>query len=161
MCFSILFITAALVMCILLYCKRIVFSQAAAALLLLLFLGVVFGSTVFTRNPSKDYKYELELFWSWKAVRRGSREMLKENLLNMVLLLPAGILLPVMLKRKVSWWKGFIIGFLISAMIEISQLIFRRGLFEWDDMIHNGIGCMVGCIFSSLFIRGKKNRGGK
>lgn len=161
MCFSILFITAALVACILLCCKKIVFSQAAAALLLLLFLGVVFGSTVFTRNPSKDYKYELELFWSWKAARRGSREMLKEILLNMVLLLPAGILLPVMLKRKISWWKGFIIGFLISAMIETSQLIFRRGLFEWDDMIHNGIGCMVGCIFSSLFIRRKKNRGGK
>lgn len=20
------------------------------------------------------------------------------------------------------------------------------GLFEWDDMIHNGLGCMVGCL---------------
>ena len=21
-----------------------------------------------------------------------------------------------------------------------------RGLFEWDDIIHNGLGCMVGCL---------------
>lgn len=153
MCFSVLFIAAAVVACILLYCRRIDFSQAAAALLLILFLGIVFGSTVFTRNPSKNYRYELELFWSWKAVRRGSREMLKENLLNMVLLFPAGILRPVIFKRKVSWWKGLAMGILISAAIESSQLIFRRGLFEWDDMLHNGIGCMLGCIISSCFIR--------
>ncbi len=28
----------------------------------------------------------------------------------------------------------------MSATIELSQLIFMRGLFEWDDMIHNGLG---------------------
>lgn len=27
-------------------------------------------------------------------------------------------------------------------MIEVSQLVFMRGLFEWDDMIHNRIGCI-------------------
>ena len=35
---------------------------------------------------------------------------------------------------------------MISAVIETSQLVFMRGLFEWDDMIHNGLGCMVGCL---------------
>ena len=35
---------------------------------------------------------------------------------------------------------------MISAVIETSQLVFMCGLFEWDDMIHNGLGCMVGCL---------------
>ena len=33
---------------------------------------------------------------------------------------------------------------MISAVIETSQLVFMCGLFDWDDMIHNGLGCMVG-----------------
>lgn len=43
-------------------------------------------------------------------------------------------------------WPGF--GVMISAGIEVSQLLFMRGLFEWDDMIHNGLGCMLGCMIT-------------
>lgn len=32
----------------------------------------------------------------------------------------------------------------ISAVIELSQLILCRGWFEWDDMIHNMLGCVCG-----------------
>lgn len=42
--------------------------------------------------------------------------------------------------------QALLFGVLISAVIETSQLVFMRGLFEWDDMIHNGLGCMVGCL---------------
>ena len=41
----------------------------------------------------------------------------------------------------------------MSATIELSQLIFMRGLFEWDDMIHNGLGCMAGCLFTNNFVK--------
>ena len=41
---------------------------------------------------------------------------------------------------------------LISATIEMSQLITMRGLFEWDDMIHNGLGCMVGAVLVNWMI---------
>ena len=68
--------------------------QAYACLAALTFLAIVYASTVFTRNPQTDYHYNLDLFWSWRAVFRGSREMLKEDILNIVLLLPLGGLLP-------------------------------------------------------------------
>ncbi len=38
----------------------------------------------------------------------------------------------------------FLIGFLFSAAIEICQFITCRGYFEWDDMLHNGCGCLIG-----------------
>ena len=148
-CFSILFFIVSVILFRMVGHRKIALSQAVAALLLLLFLGIVFASTVFTRNPTGVHRYELEVFWSWKAVYHGSREMLKENLLNMILLFPAGLLLPFVVHRKMPWWKGLLIGLTISGMIETCQLVFCRGLFEWDDMIHNGFGCMVGCIFSS------------
>lgn len=85
--------------------------QAVSGLLLLIFLAVVFGSTVFTRNPGSAPKYELELFWSWKKViYEGSQSLLKENLLNMILLFPMGILLPAALWRRLSWWQVFLSG---------------------------------------------------
>lgn len=76
----------------------IVISQMIAVLLLVLYLAVVFESTVFTRIPG-ERRYELEVFWSWKVVVwYGSEMLLQENLLNMVLLFPVGLLLPVVWK---------------------------------------------------------------
>ena len=49
--------------------------QAYACLAALTFLAIVYASTVFTRNPQTDYHYNLDLFWSWRAVFRGSREI--------------------------------------------------------------------------------------
>ena len=86
-------------------------------------------------------------------------ELLKENLLNCILLLPAGALLPLIMNRKVKWQEALVFGVLISATIEMSQLITMRGLFEWDDMIHNGLGCMVGAVLVNWMIGffGKKD----
>ena len=152
-CFSIIFVTAAYISLRMVRRRKIMISQAAAGLLLVLFLGIVFGSTVFTRGQKPYPEYNLELFWSWKEIYHGSRELLAENLLNMVLLLPAGLLLPVTVRHRLAWWKGLLAGMMISSVIEICQLVLCRGLFEWDDIIHNGIGCMLGCMISGWFIK--------
>ena len=60
-------------------------------------------------------------------------QLLKENLLNCILLLPAGALLPLIMNRKIKWQEALVFGVLISATIETSQLITMRGLFEWDE----------------------------
>ncbi len=92
--------------------------------MLLAFLGLVFASTVFTRMPSQR-RYELVLCF---------------------LLFPMGLLLPIMMKSRSPMIMGFLMGLLVSVSIEICQLVFCRGLFEWDDMIHNALGSMLGCM---------------
>ena len=37
-------------------------------------------------------------------------------------------------------------------------LILTRGLFEWDDVIHNSLGCMVGCMISSCWMKHRGKR---
>ena len=44
-----------------------------------------------------------------------------------------------------------VIGFGTSSVIEILQLITCRGLFEFDDIVHNGLGCMSGVLLISWF----------
>ncbi len=125
---------------------RICVSQAVAGLLLLAFLGLVFASTVFTRMPSQR-RYELVLFWSWREVIiHRDWGLLEQNLLNCFLLFPMGLLLPIMMKSRSPMIMGFLMGLLVSVSIEICQLVFCRGLFEWDDMIHNALGSMLGCM---------------
>ena len=111
-------------------------------------------------NPPCHYAltYKLVPFWSWRdIIRYHDWRLLKDNLLNCILLLPAGALLPIITNYKIKWYQALVVGVLISAIIELSQLIFMRGLFEWDDMIHNGLGCMIGCLFVNIFEK-EKNR---
>ena len=55
---------------------------------------------------------------------------------------------------RIKWYKALLNGIFISAIIEvISQLIFMRGLFEWDDMIRVGRGCMIGCCIMNRIIK--------
>lgn len=88
-----------------------------------------------------------------------SRSLFIENLLNMILLFPVGILLPIILDSRLRLSMVYLIGVIISAVIETSQLLFKRGLFEWDDMIHNGLGCMLGClVVNAVMIECRRKR---
>lgn len=157
--FSVIILAVAAVFIHLIRRKKIKMSQGIASMLLIFFLGMVFGSTVFTRTATIR-QYKLVPFWSWREiVLHHDRFLLQENLLNCILLMPVGILLPVITGHKFRCGTVLVIGFLISVMIETSQLIFMRGLFEWDDMIHNGIGCLLGCAVMNLTIRNKKSEG--
>lgn len=75
--------------------QKITMRQSIAGILLLLYLLLVFGSTVFTRMPG-ERQYQLEVFWSWKKILHYIEQhgmvtgtgLLRENLLNIVMLFP-------------------------------------------------------------------------
>ena len=153
--FAVVFLIAIFIAAILLRRQKIRIMQAASGLLLLIFLAIIFGSTVFTRTPEVR-QYQLEVFWSLKEIlkigecgRLGSGTgdgLLQENFLNILLLLPVGFLLPGTFNRRLKWWQGLITGIIVSSAIEVSQLVLCRGLFEFDDIIHNSLGCMLGTL---------------
>lgn len=140
---------------------RIRIYQAIGLLVLVSYLAFIFGITVFTREPGVR-EAQTELFWSWKEIfvigqcgRLGSeypRFLLQENALNILMLFPVGFLLPIARGRRVSWKVGLFAGVLISGTIEVLQFVLRRGLFEWDDIIHNSLGCMIGCIIGGYVL---------
>ena len=76
--------------------------------------------------------------------------MLKEDILNIMLLLPLGGLLPFVFDKKIHWWQGLLCGIVVSFGIEILQLVLKRGLFELDDIINNSLGCMMGAVLGNV-----------
>lgn len=128
--------------------KHMCLVQAVSVLLLVAYLMLVFGSTVFMRQPGTR-QAEYELFWSWKVVYHAFEEgythsLFWEILLNIALFVPIGALLPLVIGRKRGIWLALIAGILISASIEGLQLWLCRGLFEFDDIFDNTLGCMFG-----------------
>lgn len=131
------------------YCrqKRISKVQSIAMVLLIVYIFLVFASTVFSRVSMNSYSYELIPFWSYREILVGSKSLFWEDVLNVIMLLPMGILLPVAMSNDVGGRlsrRVVLLGFLTSFTIEILQLILKRGLFEFDDMFHNTIGVAIG-----------------
>lgn len=102
--------------------------------------------TLFCRESSLQAAAAPVLFWSWVEVcQRQNIGMLYDILLNILLFIPFGGLIKLTCK-KIRLPVGWLIGFLLSMVIECSQLVFHLGLFEWDDMLHNSFGCLIGFV---------------
>ena len=75
-CFAAVFVITAAILFFLFRKKKIFLFQVIAGLLLVFYLGIVFASTVFTRNSDGIWHYELMPFWFWREVLLGNTYML-------------------------------------------------------------------------------------
>lgn len=125
---------------------RMAKAQSIAMVLLTAYIFLVFASTVFSRVPREYYRYELIPFWSYREILKGSWDLFWENILNVGLLLPIGMLLPMASgnRSKNIFQRTLLAGVFISLVIESLQLFLKCGLFEFDDMFHNTIGVAIG-----------------
>ena len=110
----------------------------SVALLLIEYIFLIFCSTVFFRTTSELRKYDIHPFWSYDRP-----ELLVENIMNVVVFVPVGLLLGIAFKQM-TWWKALLIGCSISVTIESLQFFFMRGFSELDDVMHNTLGCLIG-----------------
>ena len=100
-------------------------------------------STVIFRTTGETRQYDFHLFWSYKAIQEGREDLLAENIMNVVVFIPVGLLLGIAFKQM-TWWKALLIGCSISVTIEALQFFFMRGFSELDDVMHNTLGCLIG-----------------
>ena len=70
-------------------------------------------------------------------------ENVRDGLLNIVSFLPIG-LLTSLIAQKYKIGKGVLIGLLISSVIELSQLLGGRGVFDVNEWFNNIIGAFMG-----------------
>lgn len=127
--------------------------QMVASLALLTYVAVVYASCVFTRMPTGRHTAEPELFWSWaEVIFHHDKGLLKENLLNMVMLFPAGVLTPLAAGKRLSVARLILCGVVLSGGIEVLEYVLERGLFEWDDIVHNTLGFVMGGLVGRLML---------
>ena len=125
--------------------------------LLIGYVFLIFASTVITRRTNVDFKFEWRPFWSYIAIREGKEYLVSLNIANVLMLLPVGFLASCI--DTMNYKKAILVGVMVSGAIEVSQLVLKRGLFEFDDIFHNTLGCVLGYVIYRLMkgIREKVN----
>ena len=111
----------------------------------MVYLGALLYLTLGMRSPQEEYTYELVLFWSYWEVFTGQEQwLLWENIANMFLFFPFGMFLYELLGEKRRWYVCLACVLCVSAGIELTQLLAKLGLFEFDDILHNSLGGLFG-----------------
>lgn len=125
-----------------------IWKTGATVVLWIVFLVYIMGLlyiTLLGRTPGTSYDYELTLFWSYaKALKPESQYLWREILGNIVAFFPLGIFIKQFLGKKSRWYICFLVGLFVSGGIESIQLFDKLGLFEFDDIINNVCGAMIG-----------------
>ncbi len=115
------------------------------SIILIEYVILLYCSTVIYRNTLQERRCDLMPFWSYRAIMDGKEQYLAENIMNVVAFVPIGLLLGIGIPRQ-KWWYALLIGFCLSSSIEILQFVFKKGFSEFDDVIHNTFGCILGYI---------------
>ncbi len=91
------------------------------------------------------------LFYSYKSAWNSFNVTEWRNIiLNILMFVPFGFLLPSAFVFFRKFWKTYLAGFVVTLGIECSQLIFALGIFECDDIFNNFLGVMVGYGFYAI-----------
>lgn len=121
----------------------------STVLLLIEYTLLLFCSTVIFRIAGEARRYDFHPFWSYRAIEEGRVELIPENIMNVVVFVPVGLLLSCV-SQRLRWWIVLLIGFGISVSIEALQYFFHKGFSEFDDVFHNTLGCVIGIMIVAI-----------
>lgn len=143
--------------------------KKVVGLLLAEYVFLIYCSTVIYRKVAEGVVgHNFSPFWSYEAIKNGREDLIAENIMNVVVFVPVGILLGLIsrireLENKApskgigktkGLWRTQInrialivgIGLMISGSIEVLQYFLKRGFSEFDDVFHNTLGCFIGLL---------------
>lgn len=129
------------------------------------YIVVVIGATFLSRPPTDSYNdtMNLKLFSSYVEAYHNigvvllNNVLLRNLILNIMLFIPLGFLLPLYSNKLRKMYIVVPIGLLATLTIEFTQHFNNYGTFEIDDALNNTIGTLLGyCIF--MIFHRLKNR---
>lgn len=120
-------------------------------LLLTVWMAVVLYMTIGMREGSNTRKLTLIPFYSYYVLfHGGSREIIRTNLMNVLLFVPGGLFTGCLLPERWKVWSRLSIIVLLFAAVSIgiewAQYYFSLGTSEMDDVIHNAFGALIGAL---------------
>lgn len=132
--------------------------QYAAGAALYIWTFNVLVTTLLMREQAEGYRYDLRIFFQLKAgFIDGNSYALCELALNFIMLVPVGLLLPLLLNTRKRFIISALCGSGLSAFIELTQLLLRLGELQLDDFAANSLGAFAGAALSCcIYIRIKQ-----
>ena len=118
-------------------------------LVLIAYIAILFSLTVLFRESSDKCYIRLDLFKDYlEPGPEGYRDLIQ----NIVGFIPVGVLVGL-LPRRHRVAKALLAGLLVSMAIEVSQLIWNRGVFDVNDLFNNTVGALLGGLITVVMMR--------
>lgn len=109
------------------------------------YLIIIVKVTLLERGNFYGNQKIYPLFYSYMlAYHNCSFREWRNLVLNIFMFVPYGMLLPLIFPKMQKAYKTYLAGFLTSFLIELLQLVLKRGVCELDDLMNNTIGTMIG-----------------
>lgn len=132
----------------------VLFIVYLALLVYFMFFAESFGRDA----QQREYAYNLELF---KEIKRfynyrhqlGIKAFVLNIVGNVVGFMPCGFFLPIVSRRGRKWYNAVLLCFGLSLCIEVTQLVFKVGSFDVDDLFLNTLGGAMGYIIYRIVQR--------
>ena len=119
--------------------------QGIFILMLFMYLAIVLMATFLSRGAYYNHAVNLSVL---RTYRQAWNSFIKRDwsviILNILMFVPIGFLLPLSFSKCKKSWVTYLIGLILTIAIETGQYISRQGIFEVVDIVHNGAGCVVG-----------------
>ncbi len=123
------------------------FRSLLMAVLLVLWLIAALLITLFSREQQEGVSILLKLDALKDAARLNSWDPISHFLLNMLLFLPLGVLLPLTdMELRPAFVETLAAAVFLTAAIESMQLVLRLGQVDVEDLLANVLGAMIGCL---------------
>lgn len=122
-------------------------SQAIYIVIFTAYMFTILELSYFSRITGSRNSVSLIFLETWGNSIQ-SKAYVIENVLMMV---PFGILLPIILKSARNALCCVPLGFMFSTCLEYAQFYSQRGHMQVDDIVMNTIGTVVGFIVYSLY----------
>lgn len=107
------------------------------------YMYTMLQQTYFSRPPGSRNTVSLVLGETWQGSVR-SKAYVIENILMMI---PFGILLPIVFRPAENIFCCIPLGFFFSVSLEYAQFLSQRGHMQVDDVVMNVIGTVIGYLF--------------
>ncbi|MBP5654565.1 MAG: VanZ family protein [Clostridiales bacterium] len=176
------FIVIAALLATVILARMSVFNRKIRIAVILVFVVYMAGFlyvTLFSREPSTESTIVLTPFEGYRqslqfnpgfidflklvfhkefsealnTVRVTSVSRLEENLLNILLFVPFGFLVPTMGKKLRKLLIIVFLGMMSSLAVELVQFFTGLGIFDIDDLLNNTIGAFIGYILFFFCIK--------
>ena len=131
--------------------KKMLSLALFAGYLVVLLYFTIFSESLGRKDVSDEIRYNLVLFteikrfWIYRS-QLGMWACFMNIAGNVIAFMPCGYLIPAMFEGRRSFADAVFIGFMVSFIIECTQLVFKVGSFDVDDLLLNTIGAALGYI---------------
>lgn len=113
--------------------------------LLIVYFSIVLHLAVLSRDTiERKTPIRMELFQDYFQPNKTGY---LDSYINIALFVPFGLVVGLLGKRN-KVVIAIIVGFLCSLIIESSQLIWKKGTFDINDLFNNTIGALIGVLIA-------------